>query len=294
MKSLIATRTSVAPTKSRRRSASSLVLGLSVALASLVASAWAFDREVLDPQRSEEIAAKALAAPEVRQRLHDEAATGLVHLALPDQLTDTEALDESVSTMLTSEELSTRLEERFAAAHRLGLQGDQQEAFLDDRELRTAARSILADKMPDVALKRPSERRFDMALPIEGYSFLSRLRGPVDWLQSMGLLLAALGALCSLAFSQDRAETCRGAAPWALGSAIGWLLVASGFAIAARAAMPVPFRAVGHTLTVGLNSTAGPATAVAATGLALLTFGALWPVYDRRRGAAYLAKAAST
>ncbi len=291
MKSALANRRPVATIRIRRRSATSLILGLSVAMASMVGSAWAFDQAILDAERSEEVAARALNSPEVSQRLYDEATTGLVHLALPDQLTDSDALDDAVSAMMGSEELTTRLEQRFMSAHRAGLDGASAEAFLDDRPLRTEARAILTEKMPGVALKRPSERRFDMHLPIEGYSVLALLRGPVDWLRSFGLALTAIGVLLSLAFSRDRAETCRGAAPWALGAAVGWLMVASGFGIASRAAMPAPFKAVGHTLTVGLNATSGPATAVAVAGLALLTFGALWPLHERRRGAAYLGTA---
>ncbi len=293
MKSALLPQTTTAPPRVRRSSATSLVLGLSIAMISLVASAWAFERQVLDPNRSDRIAALALDAPEVRQRLEDETATGLVHLAQPDQLTDTDALAAAVTAMLESPELSARLNQRFESAHQLGLSGEQQESFLDDRELRTEARTIMNDNMPGVALKRPTERRFDMQLPIEGYTILSHLQGPIGWLTSVGLAIAVIGLFGSLGLSGDRAETCRGAASWALGSAAAWLLVASLFEMGAKAAMPVPFRAVGHTLTLGLNATAGPATAIAATGLALLAFGALWPAFNRRRGAAYLARPAS-
>lgn len=272
------------------RSATSLVLGLSLALASLVGSAWTFHREVLDPTRSEELAVRILAAPDVREQLAEETAGGLVQLALPDQLTDLDGLDRAVDAMLASEDLASRIKDRFVSAHQLGINGEREEPFIDDRDLRTTARAVLYQELPGIQLKEPSARRFDMFLPIEGYSILGRLIGPTQWLKSYGLILAGLGIVGSLLVADNRAATCRTAAPWALGSAVGWLLVAGAFRLVSAAATPVPFRAVGETLNAGLSTVAGPATVVALAGVGLLAVGALWPALQRRRGAALLAR----
>jgi len=275
-----------------RRGLSSLIFGVSLALASLAGAASAFGATVLDPDTSEQVADRVLASAAIRDGLANEATTGLVHLVTPDQFTRSDPLDVAVETLMARPELTVRLRDRFASAHQLGLQGEQEEPFLDDRELRQVARSVLTETLPDVELKTPSARRFDMQLPIEGYSILSHLRGPVRWTGLVSAVVAAIGFVLSLSLARDRADTCRAGARWAFGAGAAWLGIGMLFRLAAGSATPVPFQAVGATLAAGFTSTLVPATAVAAVGLGLLVFGNLWPVYNSHRGAAALARAA--
>lgn len=277
------------PQSTSHQSATSLLLGLALALASLALAAWTFADQVLAPDHSQETATTVLASSMVSDHIDDLARTALADLAGSDQVIEPEAMDAAAHWLHTSSDLEARINQRLASAHTLGLQGQAVEPQLADSDLTATARSALSRAVPGVDLKPFAEQGYELDLPVEGFELLARLNGPIRWLQTVGLGLALLAAAAALALSHDRPTTCRAAAPWAFGSAAGLLIAAMAFQAFHRSITPEPFLALGQLLANGMSALTGPAAIVGASGVGLLAFGALWPAYQRRRGAAMLA-----
>ncbi len=271
-----------------RRGLASLIIGLSLVLASLSWAGFTLSRTVLDPGRSERLADQVLENPEVRQALTIRLADALEG-QLPSEIPVSRQLVETgAEQALDDPRVEGLIRDGFVQVHKDALAGSSEPVVVDAGALGTAGRDALVLARPELDGFLPPGPRLALELPTTGLSWLGWLKNVVDRFTGLAAMAALVGATTAFVVARDRAPVLRRVAFWGYGAAAFWILVGYGIPWAAGALSPTSAAIATAVSDVFFGAMIGPALMMAAVATALLGMGIVMPSFQRRRGAALL------
>jgi hypothetical protein len=275
-----------------RRGIASLIMGLSLLVASASWAGFVFTHTVLDPDRSERLADHLLDSPDVRSAIVNRMADAMqaevpAGIAVPRQ-----SLELAATVALNDPRVETLVRDGIVKAHQNALNGIDEPITLDASVLGQAGRAALVGEVPTLDLVLPAAPTLQVDVPATGLAWLGAVKLYVDRFTVLGALVAVVGMVSAFVLARNRPAALRRVAYWAFGSAAFWLAV--GFALPAvvGAIAPSAMAIVSAAIDVFAGSMIIPALTLAAAGVALLLVSFLWPAMDRRRPAAMLERAA--
>ena len=271
-----------------RRGLASLIMGLSLIVATVSWAGFTLSRTLLDPGRSERLADQLLENDQVRNALIDRLADALeaqipAEVPVPRQLVETGA-----EVALDDPRVEALIRDGFVRVHQNALAGSSEPVRVDAGALGAAGRDALVGVRPELDLILPPAPALGIELPTAGLSWLGSVKNFVDRWTVIGAVVSAAGLLLAFAVARDRAPVLRRVAFWAFGVAAFWLLMGYGLPWLIGLVSPTSAALATAMVDVFFGAMIGPAVTMAATGGALLAASLLWPMFNDRRGAAVL------
>jgi ABC-type multidrug transport system fused ATPase/permease subunit len=274
-----------------RRGIASLLMGLSLVLASAGWAGLTLSSTVLDPKNSDPLARQLLEDPSVRSVLVDRLGDGMANILPESEPMSRQELSSAAEEALNDSATTSAIQTALAEAHRLGLAGEEDEVYFAHFDSNEAARLALIAERPSLGgqiLVNPLVR---IELPTSGLSWLAGLKSLVDRFTIVAIAIAVAGFAAAFVVARDAAATMRRAAWWILGAAAFWTLAAIGFGATAGALTPSSYVLMASSIDSFFASMRSPAVIMTTFGLGMLAISTVVPALDRRRGAQLLAKA---
>lgn len=268
-----------------RRGLASLIIGLSLLVATLSWAGFTLSRTVLDPGRSERLAEQLLANPQVREALVDRLSDA-VEPQIPAEVPVSRSLIEAgAETALDDPRVQALIIDGVVQYHRNALEGNPEPVVIDAAALGAASRDSLVAVRPELDQFLPAVPTIELELPTTGFTWLASLKRFVDRFTLLGALVALAGATLALLVAQDRGAVLRRVAFWGYGAAAFWLLV--GFAVPRLADLlsPTSGAIASAAVDVFFGAMIQPAVVLAIGSTVVLLIGVLLPAISGRRGA---------
>ena len=268
-----------------RRGLASLIIGLSLLVASASWAGFTLSRTVLDPGRSERLAAQLLDNPDVRQALVIRLADALEDQIPPEVPVRRDLLELGAARALDDPRVEALVLDGVVRVHQNALAGNDEPVVIDAGDLGAAGRDALVLARPELAPVLPASPTVQLELPTAGLSRLGDVKRFVDRYTLVGALIAATGALVALAVARHRAPVLRRVAFWGYGAAAFWLAVGYGVPWLAGNLSPTSAAIASAAADVFFGAMIGPAAVMALVATALLAAGLALPALEGRRGA---------
>ncbi len=266
-----------------RRGLAGLILGLSLAVASLAWAGFVMTHTVLDPSRSERLADQVLDNETLRAALVSRLTDSLA-AALPEGTPiPRQQLEDIADTALDDPTVESMVRDGIVASHQNALNGVDDPVILNATALTDAARAALVSKRPDLDAVVPEGPTLAIEMPSTGLSWLGGVRTFVVRFTWGAALVAIVGALSSLIVAKNRAAVLRRVSAWAFGAAAFWLAVGYLIPYLANRVGPTSSAVATAFIDVLFGAMIQPAIVMAAFGVLLLGFSfAIAAVQDRR------------
>ncbi len=268
-----------------RRGLASLIIGLSLLVATASWAGFTLSRTVLDPGRSERLAEQLLENPQVRDALVDRLSDA-VEPQIPAEVPVSRSLIESgAETALDDPRVRALIIDGVVQYHRNALEGNPEPVVIDAAALGSASRDALVAVRPELDQFLPAVPVIQLELPTTGFTWLATLKRFVDRFTLLGALIALAGATLALLVAQDRGAVLRRVAFWGYGAAAFWLVV--GFAVPRLADLlsPTSGAIASAAVDVFFGAMIRPAITLAIVSTVVLLVGFLLPAIGGRRGA---------
>ena len=274
-----------------RRGIASLLMGLSLVLASVGWAGLTLSSTVLDPENSDSLAQQVVADPSVRVVLVDRTSDGMARILPESEPMSRQELYSAADEALNNPEAESAIRTALAESFRIGLAGQATEGFFAHFDSNEAARLALVAERPSLRgqiLVNPLVR---IVLPTSGLTWLAGLKTLVDQFATLAIASAIVGFAAAFVVARDATATMRRAAWWVLGAAAFWTITAIGFGAAARVLTPPSYVLLATAIDSFFTSMRGPAVIMTTFGLGMLATSTVVPALGRRRGAHILSKA---
>ncbi len=268
-----------------RRGLASLIIGLSLLLASLAWAGVVLLNTVLDPSRSEELATELFANSSVQNALSARLASGLEQKLPPEVPFPRANLRTAAEDALAQPEVQAIMTEAIARAHRNALTGVEEPMLVRGDLLTNAGRDALVRAEPALDSALPKMPRVAVELPTTGFTWLSRFRSTIERFTRVAGLAAMIGIGVALIISTDRAAVLRRVAFWSFATSAFWLIAAFVIPRLAAAVAPTSTALVNAAIGIFFGAMIDPASTLAAFGLGLLAMSFVLPFLERRQGA---------
>ena len=268
-----------------RRGLASLIIGLSLLVATASWAGFTLSRTILDPGRSEALAEQLLENPQVRAALVDRLADAVETQIPPEVPVSRGLIEAGAETAIDDPRVRALIVDGVVRYHRNALEGNAEPVVIDAAALGTVSREVLVNVRPELDPFLPATPSIELELPTTGLNWLARIKQFVDRFTLLAALVAAAGTTLALAVARNRAAVLRRVAFWGYGAAAFWLLV--GFAVPWLAGLlsPTSGAIAAAAVDVFFGAMIGPAVVVAIVSTVILLAGFALPMVSRRRGA---------
>ncbi len=271
-----------------RRGLASLIIGLSLIVASASWAGFTMSRTVLDPGRSERLADQILENPDVRAALTTRLADVLEAQIPPEIPVSRQLLEAGAGQALDDPRVEALIRDGFVRVHQNALAGNAEPVVIDAGSLGAAGRDALVQARPELDTFLPPTPAVELELPTAGLSWIGSVKNFVDRYTRTGALIALFGAVTAFAVARDRAPVLRRVAFWGYGAAGFWLAVAYGIPWVAGTLSPTSAAIATAAADVFFGAMIRPAVTMAIVSTVILVAGILWPFFQGRRGAGAL------
>ncbi|MDH3679438.1 MAG: hypothetical protein OEV40_05740 [Acidimicrobiia bacterium] len=271
-----------------RRGLASLIMGVSLLVATAAWSGFVLSRTVLDPGRSERLAEVLLDNPDVRSAIVDRLADSVEAQIPADVPVARETIEDGATAALDDPRVEALIVDGLVRAHQNALAGIDEPVTLDAGALGAAGRQAVVERQPELDLVLPAAPSVEVELPNTGLAWLGTLKRYVDRLTLLGAFVALVGVTTAFVLARNRAAALRRIAFWAFGAAAFWLAVAYALPWLLQRVAPSSVSIATAAVDVFFGAMILPALALAAIGLGVLLLSLAWPAVERRRPAATL------
>lgn len=271
-----------------RRGLASLIIGLSLILASVSWAGFTLSHTVLDPGRSERLADQLVDNPDVRAALVKRLADALEAQLPPEVPIPRQVVEAGAATALEDPRVEALIRDSFVQVHQNALAGNSAPVVVDANALGAAGRDVLVTTRPELDRILPPTPPLELELPTAGLAWLGSVKTTVDRFTVWSALAAGLGAALAFAVARNRAAVLRRVAYWGYGTALFWLAI--GFAIPwiAGAVSPTSAAIATAVVDVFFGAMIQPAMLLVVFATIVLLASFLIPAMGRRRGAILL------
>ena len=271
-----------------RRGLASLIMGLSLLLATASWAGFVMSRTVLDPGRSERLADTLLDNEEVRAVIVDRLADS-VESQIPAEVPVTRnTIETAADAALEDPRVEGLIRDGFVRAHQNALEGNDDPVMLDASALGNAGRDAVVALQPELDAVLPATPSLEVQLPSTGLSWLGTVKRYVDRFTLIGGVLSLIGVTTAFVLARNRAAALRRIAFWAFGASAFWLAVAYALPWILERVAPSSVSIASAAIDVFFEAMIRPAVTLAAIGVGLLLLSFIWPSIERRRPAAQL------
>lgn len=268
-----------------RRGLASLIIGLSLIVASLSWASFTLSRTVLDPGRSERLADELLENPDVRQALVVRMADAL-EAQIPSEVpVPRGVIEDGAATALDDPRVEALVRDGFVKVHQNALAGVDEPVTVDASALGAAGRDVLVDLRPELEPFLPPTPALEVELPTTGLSWIGSVKNFVDRFTGISALVALIGGVTAFLVAKNRAAVLRRVAFWGYGASAFWLAIAYAIPWLAGNLSPTSAAIASAAADVFFGAMIRPAIIMAIAATALLIAGFVLPVFQRRRGA---------
>ncbi len=269
-----------------RRVFASLLLALSLLVASGSWAGFILTRTALDPGRSEAVADNLLDNTVVRGVIVDRLSDA-VEAQIPPSVPITRAtIEVAADEALDDPRVETVIRDGFVRAHQNALNGVDEPVQLDASALGQVGREKAVEIAPELETVLPPAPELAVDLPTGGLSFLGTLRNSILRYTLLGAVVAAVGVVSALIITPRRPKALRRVSYWAFANSAFWLLVAFGLPELVGRLAPSSMSIASAVVDVFVGAMIRPALYMAGAGVALLALSFVWPAMARRRPAA--------
>jgi hypothetical protein len=263
----------------------SLIIGVSLIVASLSWAGFTLSRTVLDPGRSERLADQLLENPDVRQALTSRLADALEAQIPAEVPVPRSVIETGAATALDDPRVEALIRDGFVRVHQNALEGNDEPVVVDANALGAAGRDMLVQVRPELDPFLPQSPALEVELPTTGLTWIGSVKNFVDRFTGIGAIVAFIGAITAFAVARDRAPVLRRVAFWGYAASAFWLLVGYGIPWLAGSLSPTSAAIATAAADVFFGAMIRPAVIMAIAATVLLLAGFIWPVFERRRGA---------
>ncbi len=267
-----------------RRGLASLIIGLSLIVASLSWAGFTLSRTVLDPGRSERLADQLLENPDVREALTIRLADALEAQIPAEVPVPRSVIETGAEAAIDDPRVEALIRDGFVQVHRNALEGNSEPVVVDANALGAAGRDMLVEVRPELDPFLPATPAIEVELPTTGLSWMGSVKNIVDRFTGLGALVALIGAAAAFVVAKNRAPVLRRVAFWGYGASAFWLLVGYGVPWLAGSLSPTSAAIATAAADVFFGAMIRPAVVMAVAATALLLAGFALPVFERRRG----------
>ncbi len=274
-----------------RRGLASLIMGLSLLVASASWAGFVMSHTVLDPGRSERLAEHLLDDPEVRAAIASRIADALQAQVPKGVAIPRQTLEAAADLALEDPRVKVLVRDGIVRAHQNALNGVDEPIALDATVLGEAARTALVSNRPALDALLPPAPQLAVEIPGTGLSWMGTVKDFVDRFTLLGALVAGAGIVLSFLITTRRAQALRRVSFWGFGASAFWLAVAYGLPGVVGFVVPSAMAIASAVVDVFAGAMIRPALIMAGISAALLVISIVWPARERRRPAAMIDKA---
>lgn len=274
-----------------RRGLASLIMGLSLLVASASWAGFVMSHTVLDPGRSERLADHLLDDPEVKAAIADRIADALQSQVPKGVAIPRQTLEVAANVALEDPRVEALVKDGIVRAHQNALNGIDEPIALDATVLGEAARTALVANVAALDAVLPPAPPLAVEIPGTGLSWLGTVKNFVDRFTLLGALVAGAGLLASFLITTRRAAALRRVSFWGFGASAFWLAVAYGLPGLVGFIAPSAMAIASAVVDVFAGAMIRPALVMAGISAALLVASIVWPARERRRPAAMIDRA---
>ncbi len=269
-----------------RRGLASLIMVLSLLIASGSWAGFVLTRTVLDPGRSEALADNLLDNTVVRGVIVDLLSDAVENQIPSSVVVPRQTIEVAADEALDDPRVEAVIRDGFVKAHQNALNGVDEPVALDASALGQVGREKVVALRPELNAILPAAPQLEVDLPTGGLSVLGDLRAQVRRYTIFGAILALIGVTLSFVLTTRRPKALRRVAYWAFINSFFWLLVGYGLpSILERVAPPSSVSIATAVVDVFLGAMIRPAVTMFVVGLILLGISLAWPALARRRPA---------
>ncbi len=268
-----------------RRGVASLIIALSLMVASFSWAGFTLSNTVLDPGRSERLATQLLDNPEVREALIDRMADAFETQIPPEFPVPRAAIETGAAVALDDPRVEALIVDGFVRVHQNALEGNAEPVVIDASALGAAGRDSLVATRPELDQILPPVPPLNMELPTTGLSWMGTLKRLVDRYTTLGALAALMGLTVAFAVAKDRGSVFRRVAIWGYGAAAFWVVLGYGIPRVAEILSPRSAAFATAAVDVFFGAMIRPAVTMAIIATVLLIIGLAWPMLSRQRAA---------
>lgn len=274
-----------------RRGLASLIMGLSLLVASASWAGFVMSHTVLDPGRSERLADHLLDDPEVKAAIADRIADALQAQVPKGVAIPRQTLEVAANVALEDPRVEALVRDGIVRAHQNALNGVDEPIALDATVLGEAARTALVSNVAALDAVLPPAPQLAVEIPGTGLSWLGTVKDFVDRFTLLGALVSGAGLLASFIITTRRAAVLRRVSFWGFGASAFWLAVAYGLPGLVGFIAPSAMAIASAVVDVFAGAMIRPALVMAGISAALLVASIVWPARERRRPAAMIDRA---
>ncbi len=274
-----------------RRGLASLIMGLSLLVASASWAGFVMSHTVLDPGRSDRLAEHLLDDPEVKAAIASRIADALQAQVPKGVAIPRQTLEVAANVALEDPRVETLVKDGIVRAHQNALNGVDEPITLDATVLGAAARDALVANVAALDPLLPAAPQLAVEIPSTGLSWLGTVKDFVDRFTLLGALAAAAGIVLSFLITTRRATALRRVSFWGFGASAFWLAAAYGLPGVVGFIAPSAMAIASAAVDVFAGAMIRPALIMAGISAALLVTSIVWPARERRRPAAMIDKA---
>ncbi|MFV0257162.1 MAG: hypothetical protein ACK5PP_01765, partial [Acidimicrobiales bacterium] len=176
-----------------RRFFSSVIMGLSLVIASLTWAGFTLSNTLLDPGASERLADHLVEDPSVRQviasRLSD-AIEARVPAAVP---ISSDQYDQAADLAMDDPRVEAAIRDGIVEAHQNALAGIDEPVTLDASGIGEAARDAVVGQVPALDAILPASPELGVELPNTGQAWLGTVKDMVDRFTALGFVISLVG-----------------------------------------------------------------------------------------------------
>ncbi len=274
-----------------RRGFASMLMGLSVLVASGGWAGLVFAHSVLDEQQSGRLSAGLMDHEGVRAVLVNRLGEGVERHVPVDEPMSRQELRTVAADALEDRLAAAAIRDALSEAHRLGLANTEAEPTFSDFDVNEASRRALLAARPSLADRILVNPLVKVRLPVEGLTWFSGLKALADRFAVLALAVAVIGFAASYIVADEPIPVLRRAGWWILASAAGWMAIGPAFAAIVRFSVPSSYVVSAVAVETVLRSMRNPAIIMASFGIGLLSVSYVAPAIARRRGALLVERA---
>lgn len=269
-----------------RRGLASLIMGLSLVVATASWAGFILSRTALDPGRSEALADTLLDNEAVRGVIVDRLADAVEAQIPPTVPVTRETIELGAELALEDPRIEAVVRDGIVRTHQNALAGVDDPIELDASALGLVGRETVVGLRPELDEVLPPAPEISVELPGSGLSWLGGVKNAVDRFTRISAVLALIGITTALVVASNRAAVLRRVAFWAFGASLFWVAVAYGVPALLERIAPSSVSIAAAIIDIFLGAMIRPAMIMAGIGVGLLLLSFAWPAIARRRPAA--------
>ena len=271
-----------------RRGLASLIMALSLIVATGAWAGFIMSRTVLDPGRSERLADHLLDNEDVRATVVDRLADAVEARIPSNVVVPRRTIELAAEESLDDPRVEAVIRDGIVRTHQNALNGVDEPVALDASALGQVGREKVVAARPELDSVLPQAPELEVELPASGLSWLGSVKDTVDRFTLIASAVALIGMTSAFVLARNRPAALRRVAFWAFGASAFWIAVAYAIPAVLGRVAPSSVSIASAIIDVFFGAMVRPAVVLALAGLALLLTSFIWPALSRRRPAATL------